>query len=89
MVKPSYSFWAPWIGPKGRISCMAYNTEHRKCHCTSPKDLGADTNDKSDDEQIALQTTPSEEDLVEMMHFAQVAQSNMYTSIISSEDRWS
>ncbi|XP_020613997.1 uncharacterized protein LOC110052228 [Orbicella faveolata] len=51
---------------------MAYNTEHRKCHRTSPQDLGADTNDESEDEQAALQTTPSEEDLLEMMHFAQV-----------------
>jgi len=87
MVKPSYSFWAPWIGPNGRKSGMAYNTELRKCHRTSPKDLGADTNDKSDDKQTALQTTPSEEDLVEMTHFAQVTQSNVYTSVISSEDR--
>jgi len=56
---------------------MAYNTEHRKCHRPSPQDLGADTNDESGDEQAALQTTPSEEDLVEMMHFAQVTQSNL------------
>lgn len=68
---------------------MAYNTEHRKCHRTSPQDLGADANDESGDEQAALQTTPSEEDLVEMMHFAQVTQSNLYTSIIRLEDRCS
>ena len=68
---------------------MAYNTEHRKCHRPSPQDLGADTNDESRDEQAALQKTPSEEDLVEMMHFAQVTRNNLYTSIISSEDRCS
>lgn len=51
---------------------MVYNTEHRKCHRTSLVDLGAETNDDADDEQATLHTTPSEEDLVEMMHFAQV-----------------
>ena len=51
---------------------MVYNTEHKKCHRASPKDLGVDTNAEADEEQATLQTTPSEEDLLEMMQFAQV-----------------
>ena len=79
-VKPSYSFWAPWIGPDCR-SGLVYNTEHRKCHRTSPQDLGTDTSDETDKKQATLQTTPSEEDLLEMMHFAQVTLCNMCTYI--------
>jgi len=63
---------------------MVYNTEHRKCHRTAPQDSGEDTNDESDDEQDTFHQTHSEEDLLEMMHFAQVTLSSMYTHIISS-----
>ena len=31
-LKPSYSFWAPWIGKDVRGSELIINTEHRKCH---------------------------------------------------------
>ena len=76
-VKPSYSFWAPWIGPNCRRSGLVYNTEHRKCHRSALHDLGTDTSDEIEEKQAALQTTPSEEDLLEMMHFAQVTLCNI------------
>ena len=87
-VKPSYSFWAPWIGLYCR-SGPVYNTEHRKCHRNSPQDLGTDTSHETDEKQATLQKTPSEEDLLEMMHFAQVTLCNMYTYINRPAARFS
>ncbi|KAK3730434.1 hypothetical protein QZH41_003002 [Actinostola sp. cb2023] len=32
VVKPSYKFWAPWIGRHTRASKTILNTEYKKCH---------------------------------------------------------
>ncbi|KAK3731073.1 hypothetical protein QZH41_012181 [Actinostola sp. cb2023] len=32
VVKPSYKFWAPWIGRHSRASEKILNTEYKKCH---------------------------------------------------------
>ncbi|KAK3750603.1 hypothetical protein QZH41_014185, partial [Actinostola sp. cb2023] len=32
IVKPSYKFWAPWIGRHSRASEKILNTEYKKCH---------------------------------------------------------
>lgn len=66
-VQPSYTFWAPWIGHRSRNGNVVYNTEHRKCNRIPPEDVDSD-----DAEQNIVQNAPSEEELVEMMHFAQV-----------------
>ena len=58
---------------------MVYDTEHRKCHRSSPRDAVADFNDEADEKEATFQTTPSEEDLVEMMHFAHVTVCNTHT----------
>ena len=31
-VKPSYRFWAPWVGYHSRVSNFLLNTEYKKCH---------------------------------------------------------
>lgn len=31
MVKPSYRFWAPWVGTHSRASNKLINTEYKKC----------------------------------------------------------
>jgi hypothetical protein len=62
-VKASYGFWAPWIGMKTRKGDSVYNTEYRKCHKIP------DTNQSL--EQL-ISPNYSEEDLLDMMNFAQV-----------------
>ncbi|XP_028417462.1 uncharacterized protein LOC114541858 [Dendronephthya gigantea] len=62
-VKANYQFWAPWIGPHTRKGDSAYNTEYRKCHRIPESDQVL--------EDMNL-TTYSEEDLLDMMNFAQV-----------------
>ena len=32
IIKPSYTYWAPWIGQEVRIGDEIKNTEHWKCH---------------------------------------------------------
>ena len=73
-VKPSYSFWAPWIGRYTRRSSIAFNTEYRKCvGGGSASHEGANLK-KHDVQEEESEGDPklSEEDLVEMMDFADV-----------------
>ena len=42
IVKPSYGFWAPWIGRRCRKSNMVTNSEHRKVHLTSSDSDGSE-----------------------------------------------
>ena len=61
-MKASYDFWAPWIGPRTRRNDVVFNTEYRKCHQITLQDVSDTSN------------LPgySEEDLLDMMNFAQV-----------------
>ena len=65
-VKPSYTFWAPWIGPHTRRSSFLYNTEYRKCTNLSNGD------GEQDEVSMSQPQSLSEEDIVEMMYFSQV-----------------
>ena len=60
-VKPSYTFWAPWIGEDVRRSQHLLNTEHRKCH-------------KVEDVQELGHLEISEDRLVELLHGNKVKQ---------------
>ncbi len=62
-MKASYEFWAPWIGVNTRKGDSVYNTEYRKCHKIPETDQSL--------EQL-ISPTYSEEDLLDMMNFAQV-----------------
>ncbi len=69
-VQPSYTFWAPWIGRHTRIGDVVFNTEHRKCSRLSSGT--GDVDNEIDAKEDLLQSAVSEEELVEMMQFAQV-----------------
>ena len=62
MVKPTYHFWAPWIGHRTRMDELVFNTEYRKCHKITEHEV-------SDPSHLPKY---SEEDLLDMMNFAQV-----------------
>ena len=62
MVKPTYQFWAPWIGTNTRANDLVSNTEYKKCHKITEQDV-------SDPSSLP---SYSEEDLLDMMNFAQV-----------------
>ena len=62
MVKPTYHFWAPWIGTNTRANDLVFNTEYKKCHKITEQDV-------SDPSSLP---SYSEEDLLDMMNFAQV-----------------
>ena len=51
---------------------MVYNTEHRKCRRLPHEHDVADKTEQND-EKFLIENTPSEEELIEMMHFAQVS----------------
>ena len=70
-MKPSYSFYAPWIGQSTRRGNVVYNKEHRKCTRLPHEHDVADKTEQND-EKFLIENTPSEEELIEMMHFAQV-----------------
>jgi hypothetical protein len=61
-VKASYHFWAPWIGPKTRVDDLVFNSEYRKCHMIQEKD----------EDELLNHPNYSDEDLLNMMNFAQV-----------------
>lgn len=70
-LNPSYIFWTPWIGRFTRRGCMVYNTEYRKCTgggCASQ--VEEETNDPGED--YGNDQRLSEEDLIEMIEFADV-----------------
>jgi hypothetical protein len=60
-VKPR-DFWAPWIGPHTRKEDAVLNTEYRKWHHITEQDI-------TDPKKLP---SYSEEDLLDMMNFAQV-----------------
>ena len=60
-VKPSYTFWAPWIGEDVRRSGLLLNTEHRKCH-------------RAEDTQELGHLEVSEDRLVELLYGNKVIQ---------------
>ena len=62
MLKPTYHFWAQWIGTNTRVNDLVFNTEYRKCHKITEQDISDPSNLLS----------YSEEDLLDMMNFAQV-----------------
>lgn len=70
-VQPSYTFCAPWIGCRSRSGHLVFNTEHRKCSRISS--AAEDGYDELDAEESLVQRAVSEEELVEMMQFAQVS----------------
>ena len=70
-VKPSYSFWAPWIGEQVRVGDLVLNTEHRKC-C------------RDKDEELGNSMDVTEDRLVELLHGNKVYRHyniNVYTEI--------
>lgn len=70
-LNPSYTFWAPWIGRFTRRGCMVYNTEYRKCIGSgSANQEQKETNEPG--EEDGNDQRLSEEDLIEMMEFADV-----------------
>ena len=69
-VKPSYTFWAPWIGRLSRRGNMVINTEHRKCNRIP---TGTQAEKEIGDGDTIVENNLSEEELIEMMHFAQVS----------------
>ena len=60
-VKPTYTFWSPWIGHDVRTGNKLFNTEHRKCHRIQDK------------EEIG-HLEVSEDRLVELLHGTKVKQ---------------
>lgn len=70
-MKPSYTFWAPWIGRQSRRGDVVFNTEDRKCSRPQTED-DEEGNDKSDTAKPLIENASSEESVIEMMHFAQV-----------------
>ena len=70
-IKPSYTFWAPWIGRQSRRGDVVFNTEHRKCSRPQTEDVEKGNNN-CDQAKALLENASSEESLMEMMHFAQV-----------------
>ena len=76
-VKPSYTFWAPWIGCQSRRGPVVFNSEHRKC-----TRISSDTTEKEDGE-AEVEKGISEEELIEMMHFAQVMTSVLFMKVTS------
>ena len=76
-VKPSYTFWAPWIGCQSRRGPVVFNSEHRKC-----TRISSDTTEKENGE-AEVEKGISEEELIEMMHFAQVMTSVLFMKVTS------
>ena len=70
-MRPSYTFWAPWIGRGSRSGDLVFNTEHRKCNRISSG--AGDDDDDIDEEERHVHGAVSEEELVEMMQFSQVS----------------
>ena len=71
-IKPSYTYWAPWIGRHSRKGNVVFNTEHRKCSRPLNEDDEEGNQDTHDNSKAVIENAPSEEALIEMMHFAQV-----------------
>ena len=72
-ITPSYTFWAPWIGPFTRRRTV-YNTEYRKCavhSCESQVD-SIENEEASENTESGKDHKLSEDDLVEMMEFTDV-----------------
>ena len=70
MVKPSYHFWAQWIGLCTRKDNLVFNTEYRKCHKITEQGVSDPSN----------LPNYSEEDLPCMMNFAHFAdERSMFT----------
>ncbi|CAH3166028.1 unnamed protein product [Porites lobata] len=74
-VNPSYTFWAPWIRCQSRRGPVVFNSEHRKC-----TRISSDTTEEEDGE---VEKGISEEELIEMMHFAQVMTSVVFMKVTS------